>query len=178
MLTFQQKQEAVAALKDKFDRANSVIAVDYRGLDVPAISELRSKLRQGGDYEYQVVKNSILRRAAEGGDIAELNEHFQGPTAVALSYGDPVGMAKALVDFAKDNEALELKGGVLDGKPIDHEEIAKLATLPSLDGLRSMLVGLIQAPAQKIARVLQAPGGQLARLTEARRGQLEEGGGA
>ena len=178
MLTFQQKQEAVAALKEKFDRANSVIAVDYRGLDVPAVNELRSKLRQGGDYEYHVVKNSILRLAAEGGDLAQLAGHFQGPTAVALSYGDPVGMAKALVDFAKGNEALELKAGVLDGKIIEPGEIATLATLPSLDGLRSMLVGLLQAPAQKIAMLLKAPGGQLARLTEARRGQLEEGGGA
>ncbi len=178
MLTFEQKKEAVAALKSKLDRANSVIAVDYRGLDVPSINVLRGKLRRGGDYESHVVKNSILRRAAEGGDLSELADLFQGPTAVALSYGDPVGMAKALVDFAKDNEALELKGGVLDGKTISIGEIAKLATLPSLDGLRGKLIGLLQAPAQKIAMVLQAPGGQLARLTEARRAQLEDGGGA
>ena len=178
MLTYAQKEEAVAALKEKFDRANSVIAVDYRGLDVPAINDLRSKLREGGDYEYSVVKNTILRRAADGGEIAELTEHFSGPTAIAVSYGDPVGMAKALVDFAKDNEALELKGGVLDGKAIDAGEIATLATLPSLDELRGKIVGLLNAPATKIAMVLKAPAGQLARLADARRGQLEEEGGA
>jgi len=178
MLTYAKKQAAVAELKEKFDRANSVIAVDYRGLDVPAINELRGKLREGGDYEYTVAKNTILRRAADGGDIAALAEHFSGPTAIAVSYGDPVGMAKALVDFAKDNEALELKGGVLDGRTIDTGEIATLATLPSLDGLRGKIVGLLNAPATKIAMVLKAPAGQLARLADARRGQLEEGGGA
>jgi len=178
MLTFVQKQEAVAALKEKFARANSVIAVDYRGLDVPAVNDLRGKLREGGDCEYAVVKNSILRRAAEGGEIEQLTPQFAGPTAVALSYGDPVGMAKALVEFAKTNEALELKGGVLDGKTIGTEEIATLATLPSLEQLRGKIVGLLQAPATKIAMVLQAPGAQIARLAEARRGQLEEGGGA
>ena len=78
MLTFKQKQEAVAELKEKFDRANSVIAVDYRGLDVPAINELRGKLREGGDSEYHVVKNAVLRRAAEGGDVALISEHFPG----------------------------------------------------------------------------------------------------
>ena len=178
MRTFERKKEAVAELKEKLDRANSVIAVDFRGLGVPSVNELRGKLRRGGDYEYRVVKNSILLRAAEGGDVAQLAELFRGPTAVALSYGDPVGMAKALVDFAKDNEALELKGGVLDGKAISTAEIATLATLPSLDGLRGVLVGLLQAPGQQIAMVLQAPAGQLARLADARRVQLEEGGAA
>ena len=178
MLTYAQKQEAVASIKDKFERANSVIAVDYRGIDVMSVNSLRSKLRTEGqgDYEYHVVKNSVLRRAAEGNDIEQLNEHFSGPTAVAISYGDPVGLAKALVDFAKEHEVFELRGGVLDGKAIDTGEIATLATLPSLDELRGKLVGLLQAPAQKIAAVLQAPGGQLARVVEARRGSLEESG--
>ncbi len=175
MLTYQQKQEAVAELKEKFERANSVIAVDYRGLDVPAINELRVKLRQGGDNEYRVVKNSILRLAVEGGEIASLAEHFQGPTAIAFSYGDPAGMAKTLVEFANDHEALELKGGVLDGKTVGTAEIATLATLPSLNELRGKLVGLIQAPATKIAMVLKAPAAQIARLADARRSQLQEG---
>ena len=175
MLTYAKKQEAVAELKEKFDRANSVIAVDYRGLDVPAINELRSKLREGGDREYAVVKNTILRRAADGGDIAGLTEHFSGPTAIAVSYGDPVGMAKALVDFAKDNEALELKGGVLDGKAIGVGEIATLATLPSLDELRSKILGLLQAPASKLARLMNEPAAQLARVIEAKSKQSEAG---
>ena len=101
MLTFAQKQEAVAELKDRFSRAKSVFVADYRGLDVQQVNQLRSKLRvEGdGDYEYHVVKNSLLRRAAEGSDVAEIADHFVGPTAIALSYGDPVSLAKTLVDY-------------------------------------------------------------------------------
>ena len=178
MLTFAQKEEAVAAMKERLDKASTVIVADYRGLDVPAINELRGQIRSEGDgqYEYAVVKNSVLKRAAAGGDAEALAEHFQGPTAVALSYGDPVGLAKVLVKYAEDHEAFEIKGGLLDGKPVGTGEIGTLATLPGLDELRGKIVGLLQAPAQKIAAVLQAPASQLARVTDARRAQLEAGG--
>lgn len=177
MLTYTQKQEQVSRFKEKFARATSVIVADYRGLDVEAVNELRSRIRQDGqgDYEYYVTKNTLLRRAVEGSEVEVLNPHFQGPTAIAISFGDPVGLAKCLVDYAKDHQALELRAGFLDGRAIDQEEIATLATLPGLDDLRGKLVGLIQAPAQKIASVLAAPGGQLARLMEARRADLEGG---
>lgn len=180
MLTYAKKEEAVAELKEKFGRASSVILADYRGVDVESVNALRTKLHAEGqgDFEYQVVKNSILRRAAEGSATADLNQHFQGPTAVAISFGDPVGLAKALVDFADDNESFELKAGVVDGKTVDTGELATLAKLPSLDALRGKLVGLLQAPAQKIAAVVQAPAAQLARLVDARRAQLEDGGEA
>ncbi len=180
MLTFAQKQETVAELKDKLGRATSVFVADYRGLDVEAVNRLRSVLRsQGeGDYEYRVIKNTLLRRAVAGSEVEAIAEHFQGPTALALSFGDPVALAKALVDYAKDHQAFEVRAGFLDGRAIDRGEIATLATLPTLDALRGRLVGLIQAPAQKIAAVLQAPGTQLARVLEARRAQLEESGGA
>lgn len=177
MLSRSQKEEVVAHLRDKMERATSVIVADYRGLTVDQVNGLRGRLRQAGeDYEYQVAKNTLLRRASEGGRVAELRPHFEGPTAVAFSYGDPAALAKVLVDFAKEHEAFELRAGFLDGKPIDTEEIATLATLPSLEELRGRLVGLIQAPAQKIAAVLAAPAGQLARLVEARRGKLAESG--
>jgi len=178
MQTFQQKQEAVADFRDRFGRANGVFVADYCGIDVGAVSSLRGSLRTAGEgaYEYHVVKNSILRRAAEGSDAEVLLPHFVGPTAVAFSYADPAGLAKALVGFAKEHEVFELKGGLLDGRAIDTSEIATLATLPGLDELRGKLVGLLQAPAQKIAAVLQAPGAQLARVVEARRAQLETGG--
>lgn len=174
MLTQTQKQEAVTELKDKFTRATSVIVADYRGLDVEAVNQLRTKLRSEGDFEYRVTKNTLLRRATEGLDAEALGEHFQGPTAVAFAYGDPVGLAKLLVDYAKDHEAFELRGGLLDGRAIDTGEIATLATLPSLDELRGKLIGLLQAPAQKIAAVLAAAPTQLARVIDARRAQLEE----
>jgi large subunit ribosomal protein L10 len=180
MLTRAQKEEAVAELKAKFSRANSVIVAEYRGLDVATVDKLRAKLRADGQdgYEYQVVKNSLLRIASEGSDVSVLKPHFKGPTAVAISYADPVRLAKTLVDYAKENEKFALRGGMLSGKAIDTKEIATLATLPSLDALRAQLIGLLQAPARKILGVLQAPGGQLARLASARSKKLEEAGGA
>ncbi len=178
MLSYAQKQEEVALLREKLARASSVIVADYRGLDVVEVNALRSKLRAAGGCEYRVVKNSILRRATEGTGVAEIAEHFKGPTALALAFGDPIVLAKTLTDFAKQHEVFQLKAGWLDGKALDKGEIATLATLPSLDELRGRLVGLLQAPAQKLVMLLQAPAGQLARLAEARSKQLEEGGAA
>ena len=178
MLSYGQKQEQVAELREKLGRASSVIVADYRGLDVAKVSALRSKLRGAGDCEYRVVKNSILRRASEGTGVAAIASHFRGPTALAIAFGDPVALARTLTDFAKQHEVFQLKAGWLDGKAIDTSEIATLATLPSLDELRGRLIGLIQAPAQKLAAVLQAPAAQLARLAEARSQKLSESGAA
>ena len=178
MLTRAQKEEQVAALKSKLERATSVIVADYRGLTVGQVDKLRGQLRErgGDDYEYQVIKNSVLRLACTGGAAEALNEHFAGPTAVAISYGDPVGLAKVLVDYAKENEVFELKAGFLDGKSMGTQEIETLATLPSLDQLRGKLIGLLQAPAGQLARLLNEPAGQLARLVAARKDALGEGG--
>ena len=176
MLTREQKTEAVSELSEKFSRATSVFVADYRGLSVEDVRELRGKIRDESaeDFEYRVAKNSLLSLAAEGQDAEGLRPHFNGPTAVAFSYGDPVGLAKILVKFAKDNEVFEIKGGVLDGKALDQGDVAHLATLPNLLELRGKLVGLLQAPAVKLARLLNEPGGQLARLVAARKDALEE----
>ena len=178
MLTIAQKKEAVVELRDKFARAKGIFVADYSGLDVEAVNQLRRKLRTEGegDFEYRVHKNTLMRRAAEGSEVEPIVEYFVGPTALAVSYGDPAGLAKALVSYAKENQAFELRGGLLDGRPIDTGEVETLATLPSLDQIRAKLVGLIQAPAQKIAMVLCAPAGQLARVIEARRAAMEESG--
>jgi len=175
MLTRAQKEEAVTVLNDKLTRATSVVVADYRGLGVSDVDELRSKLREatGGETEYQVAKNSLLKLAANGSTSEVLTEHFQGPTAVAISFGDPVSAAKVIVDYAKDHDAFEIKGAMLDGKALDQGEFAKLATLPSLLELRGKLVGLLQAPAGKIARLLSEPGGQIARLVAARKDSLD-----
>ena len=178
MLNFAQKQEQVAELKDKLGRATSVIVADYRGLDVFAVNALRAKLRATGSCEYRVVKNSILRRASEGTGVASIAGHFKGPTALALAFGDPVALAKTLVDFAKQHEVFQLRAGVLEGKVLAKAEIATLATLPSLDELRGRIIGVLSAPAQKLVMVLAAPATQLARVTEARSKQLAEGGAA
>ena len=106
--------------------------------------------------------------------VAGIAEHFQGPTSIAISFGDPVGLAKILSDFAKENEVFELKGGVVDGEVVDSAQIAALAKLPSMDELRGTIVGLLQAPATKLVRLISEPGAQLARLVEARRAQQGE----
>ena len=174
MLSRAQKTEQISELKDKFERATSVIVADYRGIDVPAVNTLRNKLREG-EYEYRVAKNTLLRLACEGTGVEVIRDHFEGPTAVAISFGDPAGLAKTLVDYAKDHDDFEIRGGMVDGKALDTAEVGTLATLPTLDELRGKLVGLIQAPATKIAGVLQAPAGQLARVVAARKDALEGG---
>jgi large subunit ribosomal protein L10 len=170
VLTRAQKEEQVGVLREKFSRATSVYVADYRGVDVEAVNRLRRRIRSEGDgqFEYRVTKNSVLRRAAADSDVAPLAGAFRGPTAVAISYGDPIGLARILVEFSKDHEVFELRAGVLAGRLIDAREIGTLATLPSLDELRGKLLGLLQAPATKLVRLLAEPGSQIARALSAR----------
>jgi len=173
VLTRAQKEEQVADLKEKFGRARCVYLADFRGLDVESANQLRSKIHAegGGDFEYRVTKNSVLRLAAGDTDVASIVEHFQGPTAIAISYGDPVALAKVLADFAEDRDAFALKAGVLEGNAVTPAEIAQIAKLPSMDELRGKIVGLIQAPATKLVRLLSEPGAQVARVVRARGSQ-------
>ena len=112
MLTRVRKEEKVAELKEKLSRATCVYIADYRGLGVESVNLLRRRVRQegAGEYEYQVAKNRLLKLAVQGSSVAGLSEHFEGPTAVALSYGDPAGLAKILNDFSKEHDAFEIKG--------------------------------------------------------------------
>jgi large subunit ribosomal protein L10 len=178
MLTREQKEKQVAELRDKFERATSVFVADYSGLEVKQIEALRGGLRQAeaSESEFRIAKNSVLRLACEGGPAEVLKEHFRGTTSIAMSFGDPVALAKTLVDYAKANEDFEIRGGLLDGEVLELAEISNLATLPSLNELRGKIVGLLQAPAGKIARLLKEPGGQMARLVAARKTALDEGG--
>ena len=178
MLSRTQKEAQIEELRGKFQRAKSVFLVDFRGLPVGAQNQLRGRMRSEGEgkFEYYVAKNTLLRRAVDGSDAAALADQFVGPTAVAISYGDPVGLAKILVDYEKEYEIFSLKGGLVDGVAVARDEIATLATLPTLDALRGKLVGLLQAPATKLAQLLQAPGGQVARVVAAREKQLTESG--
>jgi large subunit ribosomal protein L10 len=177
VLSRAKKEEQVAELKEKFSRATSLYVVDYRGLDVESLNKLRRRVRREGNgaYEYRVLKNAVLRRAAEGSDYAGIKDKFIGPTAVALSFGDPAGLAKILDQFAEENEKFELKGGMVDGSPVTRADIAVLATLPSLDELRGKLVGLLLAPATKLARLVSEPGAGIARLLSAHAKQAEAG---
>ena len=169
MLTRQQKEDQVAELKDKFERATGVFVADYRGLGVKQMESLRGDIRkaEASESEFRVTKNSVLRLASQGGPAEGLQEHFTGTTSIAMSFGDPVSLAKTLVDYSKDNEQFEIRSAVLDGEVLDVAGIATLATLPSLDQLRGKIVGLLQAPAGKLARLLNEPAGQIARVVSA-----------
>ncbi len=177
MLTRAKKEEQVAELKDLFGRAKCIYVADYRGIGVEDANQLRRRVRQegAGEYEYRVTKNRLLKLAAEGSDVAGITQHFEGPTAIAVSFGEPAGLAKILDEFAQSHETFELKGGLLDGEPIGPSEIATLATLPTLDELRATLAGLLKAPAGKLARLLNEPAAQLARVVQAK-SQIGEAG--
>ena len=150
-----QKQAEVDEIAKQLTGAKSVIVVDYLGLTVEQATEMRAELREQ-NATMQVVKNTILRRAAEKAGVEGLEKFFVGPTAIAYSEEDPVGPAKIAAKFAKDVEAVEIKGGIIEGKAASLDEIQELATLPDRDGLLSMLVSVLQAPVRDFAMVVKA----------------------
>ncbi|WP_440113208.1 50S ribosomal protein L10 [Paenibacillus sp. QZ-Y1] len=151
----QAKQESVDAVTAKLRESATTVVVDYRGLNVAQVTELRKQLREAG-IEFQVLKNTLLRRAATAAELGELNEVLTGPTAIAFSADDVVAPAKILNDFAKKNDALELKGAVVEGRVIGAEEVKALAELPSREGLLSMLLSVLQAPVRNFALAVKA----------------------
>ncbi|MDN4605535.1 50S ribosomal protein L10 [Paenibacillus sp. F6_3S_P_1C] len=151
----QAKQESVDAVTAKLRESATTVVVDYRGLNVAQVTELRKQLREAG-IEFQVLKNSLLRRAAAAAELSELNEVLTGPSAIAFSVDDVVAPAKILNDFAKKNDALELKGAVVEGRVIGVEEVKALAELPSREGLLSMLLSVLQAPVRNFALAVKA----------------------
>lgn len=174
MLTRQQKTEKVEVLKTTLDGANALLVVDYRGLSVKDANDLRGRLRQAdASFRYHVVKNSLLKRAIEGTDVAAADPYLVGPTAVAIAYEEPSALAKVLVDYAKDNEAFEIKGGVVEGEAVDAAKVQQLASLPSKEEMRGMLAGTVQAPMRNLAGAVNAVMGNLRNALEQRMQQLE-----
>ncbi len=150
-----KKAEQVDAVAEKMKAAASIVVVDSRGLTVEQDTVLRRTLRENG-VEFKVIKNSILTRAAEKAGIDEMKDLFVGPSAVAFSNEDVIAPAKVLSDFAKDAEALEIKGGAIEGAVSSKEEIAALASLPNREGLLSMLLSVLQAPVRNVAYAVKA----------------------
>lgn len=148
-----KKQEDVANIKEKFNKAKLVILADYRGINVEDITKIRANLRKE-DCEYLVAKNSTLRFAVKDTDIEEISKYLEGPTAVAFSYDDYVSPAKILYDYAKNSEFYKIKAGIMDGKLISAEEIMKLAKLPSKEMLLTQLATVLLANIRNLAVVL------------------------
>jgi large subunit ribosomal protein L10 len=169
----QEKAELIETLQTTLNASSTVVVTHQVGMTVAESSDLRAKMREAG-AGFKVTKNRIAKLALKGTRYEELEGMFTGPTAIGTS-ADPVAAAKALVKFAKDNDKLTIIGGSMDGKTLDKAGVEALARMPSLDELRGKLVGLIQAPAAKIARVTQAPAGKVARVVKARSDQLQQG---
>lgn len=151
----EAKKQIVQEIADKLKSSKSTIVVDYRGLNVAEVTELRKQLREAG-IEFKVYKNTLTRLAAESAELAELNSALTGPNAIAFSNEDVVAPAKILNDFAKKHEALEIKAGVIEGNVASVEEVKALAELPSREGLLSMLLSVLQAPIRNLALATKA----------------------
>ena len=160
-----QKAESIEALKSVFASSGAVVVTHYLGLTVAEMTDLRGRLRKEG-AQIKVVKNRLAQKALDGAAGDAGYALFKGP--VAIAYGpDPVSAAKVVTQYAKDNEKFTVVGGLLGEQVLTQDAVKSLASLPSLDQIRAQLIGLIQAPATKVAGVLQAPAAQLARVFNA-----------
>jgi len=153
--TVAVKAKEVEEVTEQLKSAVSAIVVDYRGLTVEQVTDLRKQLREAG-VKMRVIKNKIMVRAAEKAGYADLNDVFSGPTAVAFSEEDPVAPAKILANFAKTADALQLKGGVIEGKVASLEEVQEYATMPSREELLATIANLLQAPVRNVAYAVKA----------------------
>ena len=151
--TLKAKQKNIDEIKEKLERAESVILVDYRGLNVEQLTELRSKYRDAG-VEYKVYKNTMMRFAFKDAGFEDFDEYLKGPSAVAFGFDGPIQAAKITADFAKDNELLEIKAGIVDGKIVGIDAIKEIASLPPREVLVAKALGGLNAPIQGFANVL------------------------
>lgn len=153
--TIATKAQLVSETAERFKNAESAIVVDYRGLTVEQVTSLRAELREAG-VSMSVIKNKVLTRAAEAAGYGEMNDVFNGPSAVAFSDEDPIAPAKILKKYADQFDALEIKGGFLEKKIADLDKINEFATLPSREDLLSMLLSTLQAPVRNVAYAINA----------------------
>jgi large subunit ribosomal protein L10 len=162
-----ENTESVAELKERFAGVQTAVLTEYRGLTVRQLSDLRKQLK-GASAEYKVVKNRLARIAIKDSALDGLGKHLVGPTGVAYTRHDPVSVAKALQAFVKNNPALTIKVGVVEGKVLEPSALKSLADLPSKEALRAQLVGALQGPMSKLVTLLTAVQGELVRVIEAR----------
>lgn len=158
---------SVEELKKRFAGVQTAVLTEYRGLTVRQLSDLRKQLK-GAAAEYKVVKNRLARIAVKGSPLDGLGKHLTGPTGVAYTLKDPVPVAKALQAFVRNNPALTIKVGLIEGKVLEPAALKSLADLPSKDALRAQIVGAVQGPMGQIVTLLTAAQGELVRVLEAR----------
>jgi large subunit ribosomal protein L10 len=151
-----EKIAVVKEIKEKLEKATSVILSDFRGLTFDQLATLRSALREKG-AEFRIVKNTLTRIAIKELGLIELTDFLTGPTAIAFSYEDPIVATKILADFARENKTFTIKGGLLEGKFVDQTELKMISSLPSRDILLAKLTGILKAPVYGFAGVISAP---------------------
>ena len=150
---YKQKQIIIEEIKDKFERAESAVVIDYMGITVAEADEMRKKLREA-EVDYTVYKNTLVKRAIEGTKYEALGEILEGPSGFAFSYDDATAPARVLNDARKAYKKMEFKGGIIEGEYYDKENIEKIAAIPSRDALISKFMGSIQSPIANFARVV------------------------
>ena len=162
----EKKKTYIKEMKDNFNKASSVFVTHYQGLTVKQIDELKSEMRKNGIL-FKVTKNRITKLALEGTKYKKLENLFSGPTAVIFS-DDAISSAKILTKFSKNNSNLKIIGGLMENEPLTLEEVAKIATLPTLNEARAQIISILRTPAQKIMSILLAPGSKIAILAHAK----------
>lgn len=166
----KEKKNEIDRLKEKFEKATTAVIAEYKGLKVSEITALRRALREVAG-EYRVAKNTLIALAIEGSPYLSLKELLTGQNGLVIGYGDAVGLAKIITQYAKEHDKFNIKGGMADGQFLAASRVERLSQLPSREILRAQLLGILSRPATQVAITLAAPGAQLARVLEARRTQ-------
>ena len=168
----KEKEQIVSDLCKKIEGYKAVVLTHYRGLNVEQINHLRKRLKEE-EVSYQVIKNTLMRLASKGTDLEKLNDYFEGPTAVAISYGDPILLAKVLSEFIKTQPSLEIKVGLIEGRVAPPEEVKALATMPSREVLLAQILGGIQMSGGQVVGALLSIFQQMLGIIQARADQVE-----
>ena len=169
----KEKEQIVSDLCKKIEGYKAVVLTHYRGLNVEQISQLRKRLREEKVY-YHVIKNTLMRLASKGTDLEKLNDYFEGPTAIAISYGDPILLAKVLSEFIKTQPSLEIKVGLIEGRIAPPEDVKALATMPSREVLLAQILGGIQMSGGQVVGAILSILQQMLGVVQARVNQLAE----
>ena len=169
----KEKEQVISDLHKQVERFKAVVLTNYRGLNVEQMSQLRRRLREE-KVSFNVVKNTMMKLASKGTDLEKLSDQFEGPTAVAISYGDPIPLAKILIDFQKTQPALEIKAVLVEGKVTPPSEIKSLASMPPREVLFAQVLGGIQTPGGQLAGTILSAVQQVLGAIQARADQLEK----
>jgi large subunit ribosomal protein L10 len=172
-LNRKEKEQVISDLSERIKGVRAAVLTNYRGLNVEQLNHLRQRLREE-KISYHVIKNTLMRLASKGTDLEKLDNYFEGPTAIAISYGDPVLLSKILSEFIKTQPSLEIRVGLIQGRVASPEEVKALATMPSREVLFSQILGGIQGPATQIGAILYRAIQQVLGTIQARADQLSQ----